>query len=212
MKIGVLGSGDVAKTLAAGFLQHGYDVMMGTRDTSKLTEWKSTHDTCALGSVDDTARFGEILVLAVQGSAAVQALELVSPGVLDGKTIIDATNPIDSKKPPVNGVFLYFTGVNDSLMELLQRSFPAANFVKAFNSVGQSVMVNPQYEDGPPTMFICGNNESAKAQVANILPQFGWKPEDMGMAEAARPIESLCQLWCIRIFKGQDTHAFKLLT
>ncbi|MGL4230166.1 MAG: NADPH-dependent F420 reductase [Casimicrobium sp.] len=211
MKIGILGSGDVAKTLAGGFLKHGHQVMMGTRDTTKLAEWKTKNATATIGSFDQAAAFADVVVLAVKGSGALDALKLVNATALAGKTVIDTTNPIGDT-PPTNGVINYFTGANDSLMEQLQRAVPAANFVKAFNSVGNPFMVNPQFAGGPPTMFICGNSDVAKAQVAQILIQFGWESEDMGKAESARPIEALCILWCAPGFnRGQWTHAFKLL-
>jgi 8-hydroxy-5-deazaflavin:NADPH oxidoreductase len=211
MKIGILGSGDVAKTLAGGFLKHGHQVMMGTRDATKLAEWGAKNAAAMVGSFDQAADFGDIVVLAVKGAAAHEALTLVSTTALAGKTVIDTTNPIGDA-PPTNGVINYFTGTNDSLMERLQRAFPAANFVKAFNSVGNPFMVNPRFAGGPPTMFICGNNDAAKAQVTQILTQFGWESEDMGKVESARPIEALCILWCAPGFnRGQWTHAFKLL-
>lgn len=153
MKVGVLGSGDVAKVLGSGFLKYDHDVMMGTRTPAKLA-------------------------------------------------------------PPVNGVLQFFTTLDESLMEQLQREFKAAHFVKAFNSVGNVSMVNPTFKQGKPTMFICGDDEGAKKTVTGILDQFGWeKIADMGKAEAARAIEPLCILWCIPGFLRNDwVHAFKLLT
>ena len=144
-------------------------------------------------------------------SRALDALRLAGAENLAGKTIIDATNPI-AGAPPVNGVLPFFTTFDDSLMESLQRELPNARFVKAFNSVGSALMVNPQLENGPPTMFICGNDEAAKQTVGEILDQFGWQTEDMGKIEAARAIEPLCILWCIPGFLQNDwVHAFKLL-
>jgi predicted dinucleotide-binding enzyme len=126
--------------------------------------------------------------------------------------VIDATNPIGGG-PPVNGVLSYFTPQNESLMERLQKAYPAAHFVKAFNSVGHGQMINPHFAGGRPTMFICGDDADAKKTVAQILDQFGWETEDMGAVEAARAIEPLCRLWCIPgIGKGDwSAHAFKLL-
>jgi predicted dinucleotide-binding enzyme len=211
MKVGVLGSGDVARVLASGFLKHGHDVMIGTRSPEKLADWAQQNPTGRTGSFSDAAAFGQLIVLAVKGTAASDALQLAASANLRGKTIIDATNPI-ANAPPVNGVLKFFTDLNDSLMERLQRGFPAANFVKAFNSVGNACMVNPQFKGGTPTMFICGNDESAKKTVTQILQQFGWETADMGKAEAARAIEPLCILWCIPGFVQNDwLHAFKLL-
>ena len=211
MKIGLLGSGDVAKTLAAGFIEHGHEVMIGSRTPKKLDEWKAQNPSASTGAFDEAAAFGQLIVLAVKGPAAHDALHLAGAKNLVGKTIIDATNPIKDA-PPVNGVLQSFTTLDDSLMEQLQRAFSDAHFVKAFNSVGAALMVNPQFKEGKPTMFICGNNDAAKKQVHQILDQFGWETADMGKAEAARAIEPLAMLWCIPGFTSNEwSHAFKLL-
>jgi predicted dinucleotide-binding enzyme len=210
-KIGILGSGDVAKILASGFKQHGYDVMVGSRSPEKLADWAATVNGIATGTFADVAAFGEIVVLAVLGRGAEEAMALAGADNLAGKTVIDVTNPI-SDEPPQNGVIRYFTGPNDSLMERLQAAFPAARLVKAFNSVGGPFMVNPQFPGGKPTMFYAGNDAEAKAEVATIITQFGWEPEDVGMVESARALEPLCQLWCAPGFlRNQWSHAFHLL-
>lgn len=212
MKVGIIGSGVVGTTLASGFLGHGHQAMVGTRDPAKLDAWVARNPGAAVGSFDATAGFGELVVLAVKGTVAVDALRSCGAENLAGKPVIDASNPI-AEEPPVNGVLRFFTDLDDSLMEKLQREFAGANFVKAFNSVGAAAMVDPQFAGGPPTMFICGNDAAAKGIVASILAQFGWEAADMGSAEAARAIEPLCMLWCIRGFLHNDwTHAFKLLT
>jgi predicted dinucleotide-binding enzyme len=209
-KIGILGSGDVAKALAAGFLKYGYDVMLGSRDGSKLEEWQKQSGG-KTGTFADAAAFANILVLAVKGGAAISALQLAGSDNLKLKTIIDATNPI-ADAPPVSGVLQFTTSLSESLMEQLQQTFPEANFVKAFNSVGSHLMVNPNFNGIKPTMFICGNNAKAREDVTAILDLFGWETEDMGTAEAARAIEPLCMLWCIPGFsRNQWVHAFKLL-
>src|ERR1017187_3851998 len=212
MKIGVLGSGTVAKVLAAGFLKHGHEVMVGSRTPDKLAEWATENSRGSVGNFADAAAFGELIVLAVKGKVAANALLLADAQNLAGKTVIDATNPIEDA-PPVYGVLPFFTSFDKSLMEDLQHQFEIAHFVKAFNSVGTPAMVNPQFKDGKPTMFICGNDDLAKKAVSAILDQFGWETADMGKAESARAIEPLCMLWCIRGFlNNQWTHAFKLLT
>ena len=211
MKVGVLGSGDVAKVLASGFLKHGHDVMMGTRDPSKLADWRRQNPAGRVGTFADAAKFGELAVLAVKGSAAADALRAAGADALNNAVVIDATNPI-ADTPPTHGVLNFFTGLNDSLMERLQTEFPKLRLVKAFNSVGNARMVNPSYAGGKPSMFICGNDAAAKQTVTRILDQFGWETEDMGGVEAARAIEPLCMLWCIPGFlRNQWTHAFKLL-
>lgn len=211
-KIGIIGSGQVAQVLADGFLKHDYEVMMGSRDQAKLEGWKmKAGEKAHTGTFQDAARFGEIVVLAVAGHAAEQALWLADIKNLVGKTVIDVTNPI-AAEPPVNGVLKFFTDLNESLMEKLQQAAPDAHFVKAFSCVGNAFMINPQFPDGKPTMFICGNNTGARQEVSDILDQFGWEVADMGMAEAARAIEPLCMLWCIPgLTSNSWAHAFKLL-
>ncbi len=212
MKVGVLGSGDVAKTLASGFLKHGHDVAVGTRTPSKLAEWAAQNPKGRVAGFADAAKFGEVIVLAVKGTAALDALRAATAPNLAGKPVIDATNPI-ADSPPANGVLKFFTNLDESLMERLQHEFGGARFVKAFNSVGSSSMVNPSFSGGKPTMFVCGNDDGAKMIVMGILEQFGWEIADMGKAEAARAIEPLCILWCIPGFLRNDwVHAFKLLT
>jgi len=212
VKIGILGYGDVAKALAGGFLEYGHVVMLGTRTPAKLVEWAGKHPPVRIASFAETAKFAELIVLAVKGSAAVDVLRLAGDENLAGKTIIDVTNPI-ADSPPVNGVLKFYTSLDESQMEWLQSEFGDARFVKSFNSVGNAFMVNPKFKGGKPTMFICGNNEESKKIVSGILDQFGWETADMGKAEAARAIEPLCMLWCIPGFLRNDwAHAFKLLT
>ena len=211
MKIAILGSGEVGQTLASGFLKHGHAVTMGTRSPEKLAEWNRKNPRGQISSFDGAAKSGEVILLAVKGTAAQDALIAADVANLAGKIVIDATNPI-ADAPPVNGVLKFFTDLNQSLMERLQREFPTARFVKAFSCVGLGCMVNPQFKGGTPSMFICGNDEEAKKVVAGILAQFGWETVDMGKAEAARAIEPLCMLWCIPGFLRNDWfHAFKLL-
>jgi hypothetical protein len=211
-KIGVLGSGVVGETLANGFLRHGYEVMRGSREPQKLAAWKQKAGGKAqLGTFAEAAKFGEVVVLAVKGTAAASAIEQAGEANLENKVVIDATNPI-AEEPPQNGVLKFFTSLSDSLLERLQRKAPSVKFVKAFSCVGNAWMVNPDFGGQKPTMFICGNDEAAKTQVKAILDQFGWETEDMGPVEAARAIEPLCMLWCIPgLRQNRWSHAFKLL-
>jgi predicted dinucleotide-binding enzyme len=211
MKVGVLGSGGVAEVLASGLLKHGHAVKVGSRSPEKLQGWVSKNAGGTAGTFAEAAAFGELLVLAVKGTAAADALRLAGAKNLAGKTVIDACNPI-ADAPPVQGVLRFFTKMDRSLMEDLQEEFAEAHFVKAFNSVGAAAMVNPSFKGGRPSMFICGNDAGAKKQVQAILDQFGWETEDMGAVEAARAIEPLCMLWCIPGFARNDwMHAFKML-
>jgi predicted dinucleotide-binding enzyme len=209
-QIGVIGSGIVGQTLANGFHKHGYAVMIGTNTPAKRDQLAAT-TSAQIGSFDDTAKFADIVVLATKGTAAESAIAAAGPANLRGKTVIDATNPI-ADAPPVNGVLKFFTSLDDSLMERLQRRVPDARFVKAFSCVGNARMVNPDFKGTRPTMFICGNEASAKSEVSGILDRFGWDVADMGTVEAARAIEPLCILWCIPGFRETSwTHALKLL-
>ncbi len=209
-KIGILGSGQVAQVLASGFIKHGYDVMIGTRDAGKLSAWQSKNSGAKVGSFEDTASFGEIVVLAVKGTVAEKLVSALK-SQLAGKTVIDTTNPI-AEAPPVNGVLKFFTTYDESLMERLQKVAPEANFVKSFSCVGNSLMVDPNMKEGKPSMFICGNDKNARAEVTAILTEFNWDTADMGTAEAARAIEPLCMLWCIPGFVANSWgHAFKML-
>jgi predicted dinucleotide-binding enzyme len=212
MKVGILGSGIVGQTFGSGFIKYGYQVKIGTSNPNKLDDWlKSSGLNASVGSFTEAASFGEIIVLAVKGTAAISVLEKAGSKNLVDKTIIDATNPIEEVLP-VNGVLKFFTDQNYSLMEELQNNYPESNFVKAFSCVGNALMVNPDFNGQKPTMFIAGNNENSKNAVKEILDTFGWEVEDMGKAEAARAIEPLCILWCIPGFlENRWMHAFKLL-
>jgi len=211
-KVALLGSGQVGQVLADGLLARGHAVMRGSREPGKLEDWRSSAGARAqAGTFQDAAAWGETVVLAVKGSAAESVLDLAGAGNLAGKTVIDATNPI-ADAPPEHGVLRFFTNLDESLMERLQRKVPDARFVKAFSCVGNAYMVDADLPGGPPTMFICGDHPDAKNEVRGILDSFGWETADMGNVEAARAIEPLCMLWCIPGLSGGTwTHAFKLL-
>ncbi len=207
-KIGILGSGLVGKSLANGFIKNGYEVMMGSRDIFKLSDFK---DKVKTGSFFATAEWAETIVLACKGSAAQEVIHMADIKNLNNKTVIDTTNPIRDE-PPENGVLKFFTNLDDSLMERLQRIAPNVKFVKCFSCVGNEQMVDPEFKEGKPTMFICGNDDGAKDEIKVILDEFGWEFEDLGKAEAARSIEPLSILWCIPGFReNRWNHAFKLL-
>lgn len=210
-KIGIIGSGIVAKTIGTGLLGHGHSVTLGTRDADKLYDWKSVNPGAKVKSFTETVKENDLIILAVKGSAAISALQLVGEDLLKGKTVIDTTNPIESDVPPSNGVLKFFTNLDESLHEQIQHAFPNTHFVKAWNSVGSAYMIDPKFES-KPSMFICGNDENAKQEVIEYLESVGWEALDFGQAESARAIEPLCMLWCIPgMQNGQWSHAFKLL-
>jgi hypothetical protein len=211
-KVAVLGSGTVGQVLADGFLKHGDEVVRGSRSPVKLADWKAKAGAKATtATFADAVKGVDLVVLAVKGIAAEEVVKLAGPDALAGKTVIDTTNPI-AEAPPTNGVLHYFTTLEDSLMERLQRLAPKANFVKAFSCVGNAFMVDPDFGGVKPTMFICGNDAAAKRRVVGVLERFGWDHEDIGGVEGARAIEPLCILWCAPGFqRNQWTHAYKVL-
>jgi predicted dinucleotide-binding enzyme len=212
MKVAVLGSGAVGQVLADGFLKHGHEVVRGTRSPEKLEEWKKRAGTKASAATfGDAVKGAELVVLAVKGHAAEEVVRLAGPDALAGRTVIDTTNPI-ADAPPTNGVLHYFTTLEESLMERLQRLAPEARFVKAFSCVGNALMVNPDFGGEKPTMFICGNDAGAKQEVQGVLSQFGWDWQDIGGVEGARAIEPLCILWCAPGFhRNEWSHAYRVL-
>ena len=213
LKVGILGSGVVGQVLSKAFLNEGHHVMLGSRNNTKdqMLQWKRDNPKGNIGTYADTAAFADLIVIATKGSVVEEVLNQAGLDKFTGKTVIDTTNPI-ADAPPVNGVLKFFTDLNESLMERIQKQIPKANVVKAFNSVGSALMYRPNFGGVKGSMFICGNNEEAKSTVSALLEKFGWEAEDMGKVEAARAIEPLCMLWCIPgMLRNQWTHAFKLL-
>jgi 8-hydroxy-5-deazaflavin:NADPH oxidoreductase len=221
MKIGIIGSGDVGRRLAGGLLDLGHQVKIGTRDTSKkeVVEWIEQHrkkgekdsEYVSVGSFAETASFGDdLIVLCTSWSGTSNAIEMAGPNNMSGKVIIDTTNPLDFSQglPPRMAV-----GHTDSAAELNQRLLPGSKIVKAFNIVGNLHMVHPDFPGGPPTMFICGNDEEAKRMVTErIITPLGWETIDIGGLDGARLLEPLAMLWISHYFRtGIGNHAFKLL-
>jgi predicted dinucleotide-binding enzyme len=209
LKIGVLGSGPAGQTLAAGFLEKGHPVLIGSRDLVKLDGWLRHADAGAqVGTFADAARFGEIVVLSVLGSAAEQAIRLASPENLTNKIVIDASDPLDFSSPRPG----LFVGTTDSLGERIQRLIPEAYVVKSLNVVQADVMINPGLTGDEPDMFIAGNNDEAKQTVTQLLAEFGWPVIDMGGIESARWLEALSLAWVVYSHRtGKTHHAFKLV-
>ena len=212
MKIGILGTGDVGKDLGNAFLALGHEVKMGSREAhnEKAAAWvSSAGKNASAGTFADAAQFGEIIVLALHWQGTENALTLAGVEKFAGKVVIDAINPLvfEQGKPPALAI-----GHTDSAGEQIQRWLPSARVVKAFNMVGHSLMFKPDFPDGPPDMFIAGNDASAKEAVTAILKDFGWPTIDMGGIEASRLLEPLCVLWVSYAFRtGTFNHAFKLL-
>ncbi len=211
MKIGILGSGDVARALAAGFLGRGDSVMLGTRDPAKLVAWKSDAGTAAsIGSFADAAGFGELVVVATNGAATLAAIAHAGAERFAGKVVIDVTNPLVLTENAPPGLFV---SGKDSLGEWVQRALPHARVVKAFNTINYHDMVQPQYADGPPDFFLCGDDPAAKAEVAEVARTFGWQNvTDLGPLEIARYLEPLVVIWVLYgVATGKWRHACRML-
>jgi predicted dinucleotide-binding enzyme len=213
MKVGILGTGDVGRTLASAFVTLGHDVKMGAREATndKAATWvKQAGPKASQGTFADAAGFAELVVLATHGVANGAVLKAAGPERLAGKVLIDATNPLDFSKgmPPRLAV-----GFTDSGGEEVQRAAPQARVVKAFNIVGHVSMFRPEYKGGPPDMLICGNDAEAKKQVTALLHEFGW-PEvaDLGGIESSRVLEPVCLVWVLYgAATGSWSHALKML-
>ena len=210
MKVGVLGSGEVGQTIADGFLQRGHHVAIGSRTPEKLDDYvKRQRNMLLAGDFARVAKFGEILVLATKFRGTKSAIDLAGVENFDGKIVIDVTNPLkggEGKSPELS------IGFTDSAGETVQRWLPTARVVKAFNAVGSALMIDPEFVDGPPSMFIAGNDDEAKKTVSGIAESFGWDPVDCGPIERSRLLEQLAILWIQRgIATGKWHHAFKLL-
>ena len=211
MKIGILGSGDVGRTLGAGLATRGHDVKVGTRSPEKeaIRDWgtKSGPRT-SVGTFADAASFGELAIVATRWDGTENALKLAGPSNLEGKVVIDATNPLT-----MNGGELGLAlGFSDSGGEQVQRWLPGAKVVKVYNTVGHAHMVDPKFPGGQPDMFLCGDDDDAKKTVGEITRSFGWGVIDCGGIDKSRLLEPLCILWVdYGIKTGTWNHAYKLL-
>jgi predicted dinucleotide-binding enzyme len=209
LKIGVLGSGPAGRTLASGFLGHGHPVMIGSRDPAKLHGWlRDAGPRGQVGTFAETAQFGELVILSVNGRAAEDVIRLAGVENLAGKIVLDASDPLDFSfgRPGL------FVGTSDSLGERIQRLIPDAYVVKGLNTVVAEVMINPRLSGGEPDMFIAGNSDEAKQTVISLLGEFGWPVIDMGGIESARWLEALSLAWVVYSHRtGKTHHAFKLV-
>lgn len=215
MYIGVLGTGDVGRTLAAGLATRGHQVMIGTRDptVARVKEWcqQAGHGAQA-GTFAAAAGFGEVLVLAVGWPHVDRVITLAQPANFAAKTVLDTTNPLLAEtpgQPPVLAV-----GHTDSAGEHIQRALPEARVVKAFNIVGHAHMVDPSFPDGKPDMFICGDDADAKTVASLLIEALGWPPAiDLGAIQMARYLEPMAMVWITHLYRNgfNGNHAFKLL-
>jgi len=212
MKVGILGSGDVAKALGTGFIALGHDVKLGSRTPGSegLGAWKAkAGGRASTGTFAEAAAFGETVVLSVHGVDLESAIRLAGPNHFSGKIVIDTTNPLVMSD---HGFPTLAYGWSDSAGEHVQKHLPDAHVVKAFNTVGHAHMFQPKFAGGPPDMFYCGNDSASKKTVGEWLTQFGWNPMDVGGIEGSRLLEPMCILWVTLGITGGDWGiAFKIL-
>jgi hypothetical protein len=220
MKIGILGTGDVGKSLGAALVRRGHDVMLGTRDVRRKMEEKATEDApqsfhewlsknkkIRLAPFAEAAAHGEIVMNAVAGHAALEVLAKVKPSDLKEKILIDVTNALG---PWGEGPIELFVANNDSLAERIQRAHPNVRLVKALNTVTAHIMVNPAgLASGDHDVFVAGNDPEARERVARFLrEEFGWKTViDLGDLTAARGLEMMIMVW-LKIWAALGTSDF----
>lgn len=212
MKVGVLGSAQVAQSLANGFLALGHEVKLGSRAPANptATSWaQHAGAKASAGTFADAAAFGEIVVLATLGTATPQAIEMAGVENFDGKLVLDVTNPLDFSRglPPA------LVGTRGSSAgEIHQRLLPKAKVVKTFNTVGNALFFRPKLQAGVlGTMFLCGGDIDAKQRTTELIRQFGWEPVDIGGIDASHYLEATCMVWIINAMKNNDwNRAFRL--
>jgi predicted dinucleotide-binding enzyme len=211
MKIGILGTGDVGRALGTGFVKHGHEVRIGSRQAGneKAEKWRQeTGEKASTGTFADAAAFGDLIVVSTLWTGTENALHLAGLENFKGKTVIDTINPLDFS----SGAPRLALGTTDSAGEQVQRWLPDAHVVKAFNIIGNAHMVDPQFPGGPPDMLIAGNDAGAKETVTGILKDFGWAVIDLGGIESSRYLEPMAMVWILHAFQTKTgNHAFKLL-
>ena len=212
MNIGIIGTGVVGQTLGTGLAAKGHSVKIGSREpqSEKLQEWQNqAGPNSSTGTLEETARFGDLIILATNWHGTENALALAGPDNLAGKVVIDTTNPLTfGAEGPSLGV-----GFSDSAGEQVQRILPESRVVKALNIVSAFMMLDPNALRETPDMFIAGNDAGAKKEVTTFLEGFGWPVIDLGGIQEARLIEAIAMVWVKYYFsvRNEGRHAFKLI-
>ncbi|MDE3056350.1 MAG: NAD(P)-binding domain-containing protein [Bacteroidota bacterium] len=196
MHVGVFGTGMVGKAIGTKLVQLGHEVKMGSRtaNNEKAAAWvKANGARATQGTFGDAAAFGEMLFNCTSGMGSLDALHSAGEKNLNGKVLVDISNPLDFSKGMPPSLFVCNT---DSLAEQIQRAFPHANVVKALNTMNCNLMVNPSLVPGEHDVFLCGNDAGAKTKVKEILTSFGWEsPIDLGDLSGARGMEMILMSW-----------------
>jgi predicted dinucleotide-binding enzyme len=221
MKIGILGTGGVGRTMAERLQGLGHEVMLGTRDVNATMEntsgtvmggppvkdWLAQNKNVRLGSHAEAAAFGELIINATSGQGSVQALEQAGRQNLGNKVLLDISNPLDFSKgmPPTLSICN-----DDSLGEKIQREFPELRVVKGFNTLSAPLMVNPKALPERTNLFICGNDTDAKNKVRELMNSFGWQNDDiidLGDITMSRGTEQILPIW-VRLWGALGTPMF----
>lgn len=214
MRIGVLGTGRVGRTIASKLVEVGHDVRMGSRtaDNANAVEWVQTSGASASqGAFADAAAFGEVVFNCTSGAASLAALEAAGAESLEGKVLVDVSNALafTEGEPFPTGLFVDTT---ESLAEQIQAAFPGARVVKALNTMNAAVMVDPSAVPGRHDVLVAGDDEHAKDDVKAILRSFGWEDErivDLGDLTGARAMELYVVLW-LRLLQRLGTPLFNI--
>ncbi|MDX2012150.1 MAG: NAD(P)-binding domain-containing protein [Myxococcaceae bacterium] len=210
MKIAVLGTGMVGETIASRLVELGHEVRMGSRTATneKALAWvKKAGANASAGTFADAAAFGALIINCTLGSGTIEALAMAGEQHLEGKALIDISNPLDFSRGMPPSLFVSNT---DSLGEQVQRRFPKARVVKALNTMSCTLMVNPRLLPDAHHTFLSGNDDAAKNEVKGVLHQFGWRDEeivDLGDISTARGPESLLPLW-LRVWGATKNGTF----
>jgi len=210
MKVGILGSGMVGQAIGSKVAELGHEVMLGTRDLTKLQDWLGhVGGNARVSSFAETAAHGELLFNATSGGGSLQALSLAGEANTNGKILVDISNPLDFSHGMPPSLFVSNT---DSLGEQIQRAYPNVKVVKTLNTVTASLMVDPrQLADGEHHIFVSGNDAKAKAQVVTLLSTwFGWKYIiDLGDITTARGTEMYLPIW-LQLWGALGTGMFNI--
>ncbi|MEL6615310.1 MAG: NAD(P)-binding domain-containing protein [Bacteroidota bacterium] len=209
MTVGILGSGAVARALGTGFAARGHTVLISSRtpDRDDLRAWASgAPGETAVVSFEEAARRGDLLVLATAWEGTENAIRLAGAAHARGRVVIDATNPLDFSDGSPRLAISEASGV------VVQRWLEGAHVVKAFNTVGADLMVDPDLSSGPPTMFLAGDDAEAKATVEDLARGFGWEPHDLGGLDQSRHLDSMAVVWILSAMRHGRRRAFKMLT
>lgn len=204
MRVAVIGTGSVGRTLTDGFRRIGHEVVVGTRDPDQTRTKPEWAEEAGLTTFAEAGAGADVVVNATGGQVSLEALAGVD---LDGKVLLDVSNPLDFSQgfPPTLTV-----KDTDSMAEQIQRAHPRARVVKSLNTVNAAVMVDPGHLPEPTTMFLAGDDAEARAVVRGLLTDLGWVDVvEFETLDAARGLEMWLPLW-VRLMGNLGTADFNV--